>query len=556
MANTLGIGTTALSALQRAISTTGQNIANVNTDGYSRQSVTFSARPAQDIGAGFLGSGVQVTSIDRAYSQFMANDVQQRTASSGYYSLYANAAERIDSMLGDPSTSITQAMDNFFASAEAVANSPTSLPERQVMLSNAETLVQRFDYIVGRVDDVTKEMNSQIAGAVSEINQLSGGIATLNEEIAKVSGRSGGLPNDLLDQRDALIVQLSSLVDTKTVAQDDGSLNVFIGRGQPLVTGSVAETLATQTDPDLGSTSIVTLSAFVAGSSDVSDFLTGGKLGAALTVTDEVVNPTRRELNLLAVGFAETVNAIQEGGDDLQGVNGTALFTETEGVVKTAPSVDDSTANSGNAAVTFTVTDAKLLTGDSYRVDYTATGVNLRNLTTDAVTTLGASPATVDGVQITYTAQVATGGAGANQGDAFIVDPVFQASRFLEVKIDDPAKIAAASNGGAAGNNSNMLAMIELRDQSLLKGSTATYGEVYNNLLSDVAVRTQRAQSSAETETALLGSALDRQSSLQGVNLDEEAANLVRYQQAYQAAAQIVAVANEVFDTLLRATSR
>ena len=556
MANTLGIGTTALSALQRAISTTGQNIANVNTDGYSRQSVTFSARPAQDIGAGYLGSGVQVTSIDRAYNQFLANDVQQRTASSGYYSLYANAAERVDSMLGDPSTSITQAMDSFFASAEAVANSPTSLPERQVMLSNAETLVQRFDYIVGRVDDVTKEMNSQIAGAVSEINQLAGGIATLNEEIAKVSGRTGGLPNDLLDQRDALIVQLSSLVDTKTLAQDDGSLNVFIGRGQPLVTGTVAETLATQTDPDLGSTSIVTLSAFVAGSSDVSDFLTGGKLGAALTVTDEVVNPTRRELNLLAVGFAETVNAIQESGDDLQGVNGTALFTETEGVVKTAPSVDDSTANSGNAVVTFTVTDAKLLTGDSYRLDYTAAGVNLRNLTTDAVTTLGASPATVDGVQITYTAQVATGGAGANQGDAFIVDPVFQASRFFEVKIDDPAKIAAASNGGAAGNNSNMLAMIELRDQSLLKGSTATYGEVYNNLLSDVAVRTQRAQSSAETETSLLSSALDRQSSLQGVNLDEEAANLVRYQQAYQAAAQIVAVANEVFDTLLRATSR
>jgi flagellar hook-associated protein 1 FlgK len=556
MANTLGIGTTALSALQRAISTTGQNIANVNTDGYSRQSVSLSARPAQDIGAGYLGSGVQVTSIDRAYNQFLANDVQQRTASSGYYSLYANAAERVDSMLGDPSTSIAQAMDSFFASAEAVANSPTSLPERQVMLSNAETLVQRFDYIVSRIDDVTKEMNSQINSAVSEINQLAGGIATLNNEIAKVSGGSTGLPNDLLDQRDALLVQLSSLVDTKTLAQDDGSLNVFIGRGQPLVTGSVAETLATQTDPELGSTSLVTLSAFVAGSSDVSDFLTGGKLGAALTVTDEVVNPTRRELNLLAVGFAETVNAIQEAGDDLQGVDGVALFTETEGVVKSAASVDDSTANSGNATVTFTVTDAKLLTGDSYRVDYTATGVNLRNLTTDAVTTLTANPQTVDGVQITYTAQAATGAAGANQGDAFIVDPLFQASSLFAVKIDDPAKIAAASNRGAAGDNTNILAMIELRDQSLLKGNTATYGDVYNNLLSDVAVRTQRAQSSAETETALLGSALDRQSSLQGVNLDEEAANLVRYQQAYQAAAQIVAVANEVFDTLLRATSR
>ena len=172
------------------------------------------------------------------------------------------------------------------------------------------------------------------------------------------------------------------------------------------------------------------------------------------------------------------------------------------------------------------------------------------------MTTLTANPQTVDGVRVTYTAQAATGAAGANQGDAFIVDSLFQSSSLFALKIDDPAKIAAASNRVAAGDNTNMLAMIELRDQYLLKGSTATYGDVYNNLLYDVAVRTQRAQSSAETETALLGSALDRQSSLQGVNLDEEAANLVRYQQAYQAAAQIVAVANEVFDTLLRATSR
>jgi flagellar hook-associated protein 1 FlgK len=147
-------------------------------------------------------------------------------------------------------------------------------------------------------------------------------------------------------------------------------------------------------------------------------------------------------------------------------------------------------------------------------------------------------------------------GPGANEGDAFIIDPVFQAARLIEVEIDDPGLIAAAADGQAAGNNQNILAMIELRDQALLKGGTTSFTDMYSSLVTDVAVRTQRAKSSAETEETLLSSAIERQSSLQGVSLDEEAANLIRFQQAYQAAAQIVAVAGEVFDTLIAATSR
>lgn len=556
MSDSLSIGTSALNALQRAISTTGQNIANVNTEGYSKQSVVFAARPSQDIGVAFLGSGTRVESIDRAYDQFLTSDVQTRTASNSFFQLYASTAARVDELLADPSTSLSEAMDSFFAAAEAVANSPTSLPERQVMLSEAETLVQRFQYVVGRVDDVATELNSRIDTSVSQINQLSENIAVLNAEITSATARGNGVPNDLLDQRDLLITRLSGLVRTTTQSQEDGAINVFIGRGQPLIVGANAETLATETDPQLSGTLNVTLTSGVSTSGDVSDFISGGELGAALSAADELIEPTRRELNLLAAGFAETFNAVQEGGDDLQGVDGLPFFTEIEGVVKTAPGVDDGSPNSGNAAVTFTVTDVTELTGDSYELEYTAGGVTLKNLTSNTVTTLGGSPATVDGFEITYDPLVPGAGAGANEGDGFIIDPVFQAARLIEVEIDDPGLIAAAADGQAAGNNQNMLAMIELQDQSLLKGGTTSFTDMYSSLVTDVAVRTQRAKSSAETEETLLSSAIERQSSLQGVSLDEEAANLIRYQQAYQAAAQIVAVAGEVFDTLLAATSR
>ena len=556
MSDSLSIGTSALSALQRAISTTGHNIANVNTEGYSKQSVVFGARPPQDIGVGYLGSGTQIESIDRAFNQFLTADVQTRTASNSFFQLYSTTAGRLDELLADPSTSLSEAMDQFFAAAEAVSNSPTSLPERQVMLSEAETLVQRFQYVVGRVDDVATELNSRIETSVAEINQLSENIAVLNREIANATARGTGVPNDLLDQRDLLVTRLSGLVKTSTQPQEDGALNVFIGRGQPLIIGANAETLATEQDPQLSGTLRVTLTAGPSISADVSNFLTGGELGAALTAADELIEPTRRELNLLAAGFAETFNAVQEGGDDLTGTDGVPMFTPVEDIVRTASDVNDNTPNSGNANVTFTVTDVTQLTGDSYELEYTAGGVTLKNLTTNTVTTLGGSPATVDGFEITYDPLVPGAGAGANEGDAFIIDPVFQAARLIEVEIDDPALIAAAADGQAAGNNQNILAMIELRDQSLLKGGTTSFTDMYSSLVTDVAVRTQRAKSSAETEETLLSSAIERQSSLQGVSLDEEAANLIRFQQAYQAAAQIVAVSGEVFETLIAATSR
>ena len=154
MSNIFDVGSSALNALQRAISTTGNNIANVNTEGYSRQEVEFRARTPDSIGGHQIGTGVEISSIRRAYDQFLTADVQARVSSSSYYSLYATTAEQIDNLMADPTTSISSAMDQFFASMEAVANSPTSQSERQVMLSEAQTLSTRFQYVDGRLREL------------------------------------------------------------------------------------------------------------------------------------------------------------------------------------------------------------------------------------------------------------------------------------------------------------------------------------------------------------------------------------------------------------------
>lgn len=545
MADILSIGTSALTSLQRAISTTGHNIANVNTDGYSKQSVNFVANQPEYTGVGALGTGVSVGSVSRSYDQFLTADVQNKTASSHYFSNLAQTAGRVDELLADPATSVASAMDTFFASMEAVANSPTSLPERQVMLAEAETLAQRFQYLDARLDDFAAELNSRIEVSTSEINQLSQTIADLNDEIAGVSARSGLVPNDLLDQRDLAVTELSALVKTTTQTQDDGALNVFIGRGQPLVIGSRAEQMTAIEDPLNDNTLQIVLTSGGNAASDVTNFMTGGKLGAALDASDNVIESTRRDLGLLAVGVAETFNAQHALGDDLNGVPGGTFF------VPMAPTVTGDDNNGAASVVSAQIVDVAQLTGDSYQLDYAGGAATLRNLTTGLSQPITGTSLTIDGVQIDFTAAGA-----ASDGDSFLIEPTAQGARLIRVAIDDPAAIAAAASGANVGDNSNLLALIDLREANTLKAGNASYYDVYNGVVTDVAVQTRRANSSATTESALLSSAQERQSSLQGVNLEEEAANLIRYQQAYQAAAQIIATANEAFDTLLRATSR
>lgn len=545
MSNIFDVGSSALNSLQRAISTTGNNIANANTDGYSRQEVEFASRTPNRIGGVTLGTGVEISSIRRAYDQFLTQDVQARTSSSGYYSLYSTTAEQIDNLMADPATSISSAMDKFFAAMEAVANSPTSQPERQVLLSEAGTLANRFNYVDARLSELAENTNEQMSVFVMDINQHTKDIAQLNQQIARLERTPGGSPNDLLDQRDRAIESLSKLVRVDTRLQADGSVNVFTSSGHRLVSQAGAETVRLTAAPQPDGPVRLYISAPGGADAEISNVSLGGELGAAMDVSKNLIDRARRDIGLLAVGLTETYNTQHKGGDTLNQVAGSEFFTSIAPVATASP------LNSGTTTVSAVIDDATQMTGASYQIDYTDSVVTITNLSTNATQEINGTTVSIDGLTFTVSPF-----SNLTDGDRFLVEPTGRAASSMAVALTDTSDIAAANSGGNVGDNRNMLSLIALREANNLKDGSKSVYDIYNNAVSQVAVDTRSARANADTEISLLQSVTDRRDGLTGVNLEEEAANLIRYQQAYQAAAQIITTANDVFDTLLRATSR
>ena len=545
MSNIFDIGSSALNSLQRAISTTGNNIANANTDGYSRQEVELASRTPNRIGGFTFGTGVEVSSVERAYDAFLTQDVRARTSSSSYFESYATTAGQVDNLMADPATSISAAMDRFFASMEAVANSPTSQAERQVMLSEAETLASRFNYVDARLSELAENSNEQMSVYVTDINQYAQDIAQLNVQIVRLEKTPGGSPNDLLDQRDRAIESLAKLVRVDSRVQEDGSINVFTTSGHRLVSQSGAETLRLSPAQQPDGPVRLFVSAPGGADTEISNLSLGGELGAAIDVSLNVIDRARRDIGLLAVGLTETFNTQHEAGDTLNQVEGAEFFTSITPVATASP------LNSGTTIVSAVIDDATELTGASYQIDYTDTVVTITNLSTNTTQEINGTTVSIDGLTFTVSPF-----SNLTDGDRFLVEPTGRAASSMAVAITDTSDIAAANSGGNVGDNRNMLSLINLRDANTLKDGTQSVYDIYNNAVSQVAVDTRSAGANADTELSLLQSVTDRRDGITGVNLEEEAANLIRYQQAYQAAAQIITTANDVFDTLLRATSR
>ena len=545
MPSIFDVGSSALNSLQRAISTTGNNIANVNTDGYSRQLVEFSTRNPEYNGGFYLGSGVEVSSIHRAYDQFLTQDVRARTSTTGYYQLYANTASLVDDLMADPATSISAAMDEFFASMEAVANSPTTQPERQVMLSQAQTLAGRFNYVDARLSELAEDLNQRIEVFAVDINRHTSDIAQLNEQIRRIEMSAGGPANDLLDHRDRVIEELSALMRLDVQSQEDGTVNVFTASGHRLVSGGEAETLRISSAPQSDGPVSVYLSGPGGFETELTEFALGGELGASMDVATNVIDRARREIGLLALGLTETFNTQHSSGSTLEQEAGGDFFSAIE------PTVTTNILNSGTTTASAAIDDVTALTGASYEVEYTSTGIVVTNLSTNQSQEVVGDNISIEGVTITVTAFDA-----AAEGDRFLIEPTARAASAIAVELTDTSGIAAASVGAGIGDNSNIMALIALRDANNLKSGQQSIYDIYNNSVSNVAVETRSSKANAETEASLLQSVTDRRQGIVGVNLEEEAANLIKYQQAYQAAAQVIAVANDAFDTLMRAASR
>ena len=548
----LGVGSSALLAYQRALSVTGQNIANAGNEDYSRQRVELEVRNPQFAGVGWIGQGVDVSNISRNADQFVQRQLMDNTAGAARQEVFYQYAQRADNLLADADAGLSPALQSFFAAVEDVANDPTSTASRQVLLSEAQGLSDRFASLQGRMEEQRQVLEGQIGAAVNDINGLAEGIAGLNRQIVEGIGQGGGKPpNDLLDQRDALLQRLAGLVSVQTLEQDDGSLNVLVGSGQSLVVGSEAATLSAQAmgdDPARSDIAMVSSGTAVR----ITDLVTGGELGGLLDARRELLDPAQDALGRTAVALAMSFNELHAQGVDLDGAAGGEFFSVPEAQV--LPARGNTAA--GGPAVSFV--DAAALDTGEYRLSFDGLEWSLGRSGSSVVLASAPPGGTLaaEGLEIDL-----AGISGAADGDNFLLRPMRVAAGEIGVALDDPRGFAAAlppetAGASVVGDNRNALELAALGQQRLLDGGNTSISGSYNDLVAEVGVKTRQAELAADSQARLLEQSRAQRESVSGVNLDEEAANLLRYQQAYQASAQVIAVAGTMFDTLLGAVRR
>jgi flagellar hook-associated protein 1 FlgK len=471
MANSIfGIGVSGLNAAQAGMVTTGHNITNASTPGFSRQEIVQTSNIPQFTGSGYFGAGVQVTTVKRMYNDFMAGQVGLAQAQSSQLETYNAQVSLIDNLLGDVSAGMSPALQDFFSSVNGVAANPASVPSRQAMLSGAEELAARFQSMAQRLGEIGSGVNGMIESSVGAINSYTRQIATLNNDIALAEASTNMQPaNDLRDQRDNLVVELSKEIRATVVKQTDGSYNVFIGNGQPVVVGKQNFDLTTARSMEDSQRIEVGYNTGAQVALLGSATLQGGNLGGLLAFRTETLDAAQNALGRVAIGVATTVNAQHQLGQDLNGALGGAVFADLTDI---SSSVLPSSGNAGTAVVSASITDASALTTSDYRLQYvsqTAVGGPPAVLwstfsLTRASDGAAATPAffatgtggsiTMDGITVAIPA-LPTSPAGTGVNDTWLIEPTRNGARDFAVALTDPAAIAAASPVRTAAAQSN-----------------------------------------------------------------------------------------------------
>ena len=547
MANLISIGQSAMTAAQAGVSTAGNNIANVSTPGYSRQQVvqTVAKAEPQTLMRGYLGQGTSVEGIRRVYSEQLAQQLVSSQASNGKLQTQYAQVQNLDRLLSDSATTgLGLAIDNFFNSLQDVATAPASASSRQALLGSAEALSAGFSELDSQITGMRQGLNQQIAGSVEKANTAAQQIADLNQAIVSAGNSAGGPANDLLDQRDQLVRDLSQEVKVR-VSEQGGEYRLFLGNGHPLVAGTRVyelKTAASKTDPSRLEVSLGDSSAVLG-----ADDLASGALSGLLEFREKTLDPAQSSLGRIALALASGINEQNRAGFTLDNQQGGDFFNVPP------MSVASSSANLGDAQLNATLGDVSQLGTSGYLLqrmgdDYRLTRAEDQQMlisSPDLAEVLGASAA------LGFNLEIPEG--TMEPGDEFMIRPptVEHAAGGFSVALQDPDGIAAAGIPDAAGDNANILKMIDLQSAKILEGGTRSYQSSYVQLIGQVGGKARELEVTS-TASALVQAQSERAlKDVSGVNLDEEAANLIRYQQSFQAAGKVIQMSQQLFDTVL-----
>lgn len=566
--NLANLGISGLFAAQKRMHVTGHNINNIDTAGYNRQSVLVETAGSVGSSGGYYGRGVQVVTVQRSHDNFLYQQlVRSQTAGAALVS-YGTEIAQLDNLFSDRTVGISPALQNFFNGLEAVASQPADSSARQELLGRAESLATQIRDATSYMNRVNENINTQIGTTVTQINSYLERIDNVNKQIVSAKGTTPGHePNDLLDQREQLVAELGQLIDVRTVEQD-GRLSVTTAGGQMLLGGESIYPLHSVRSAENPERMVVgfTSALNVDGKMVVSEFregtIKGGTLGGLLQFRQESLEPAINSLGRLAVGLAHTVNDIHRQGVDLKGEPGKDLFSVS------GPKVlanGNNPVSSGVPGVSFYkdpidpadpskgyTQPVDKLTGDNYRIERVDGRFQLRNLSSNDVTPLNGPDKNggitrVDGLEI----DVSSLKTKSQDGDSWLLQPTVNAGSSLQVEIKRPQDLAAADKDTGTANGAIAQKLADLRNTKVLADGSLSLNDSFGQIVNRIAVQTQQNGTAAKAQLKLIEQNYAAQQSLSGVNKDEEYIMLQRFQEQYQAAARLIDVSSQMFDTLL-----
>jgi len=531
------IGKSALFASQSALSVTSNNIANVNTPGYSKEDVVLSVSSPVASGQGPIGRGVTVTGIERSYDRFVQAQLlgqgQNQSRSAALDQSWGEVEQIYNEAQG---MGISSSLSDYFNAWSDVATNPASPSQRVILLQKAATLTTTAKSMERSIIATLNDANSGIADAATQVNTLAADIAKLNSQIIQQEAGTGaaGSANDLRNQRDQKLTDLSQLVDFSTYEDKNGSVTVIVGM-RNLVSGTRTNTLSASRNID-GNQDL-----FLDNINITTD-IQSGKIGGLLAARSDIESTALVGLRKLVAAVTQQVNTLHQGGVGLDASTGNDFFT---------PLQLSTTGNSAGASITAaTITNPALLTLDEYRVTFAGGNYNVLNKQSGALVTTGAYvPA---GTTITLPGMSVDIAGAVTNADSFTISPLTNVIRDFSVMITDPRSVAAATSPlQLPGDNANALQIAQLTDTAQSTLGNTTFSGYYGGVVSTVGVMKETAADSLTFDNTLLSALQARRDSISGVSLDEEAANLIRYQRSYQAGARMITVADELLQTIL-----
>jgi flagellar hook-associated protein 1 len=545
------ISRTSLLTSKRAIDATAHNVSNSATTGYTRQDVILSSIPSGPIlSDATSGRGVRITEVKRMYDSFTTFQLRHEKANLSYWDTFNTSVIKIENLFNETSeSSLSTAMTDFFNAWKEISQNPEGYPQRALLLNKAEYLSTRISRTYSTLQDERIEILKDSEALINEVNNIGRDIADLNVKIA-------GSPSshDLRDQRDILVERLNEIIRVSTFEDNAGRYSVLIG-GTPIVDGGTAYDMSVAADADNNLVFFVNLPN---EQRDITNLITAGELKAHINLRDDVIVDYMNRINALALSITDGVNGLHRGGVGLDGSTGNAFFNDL---------FLSSDPPGGGSITSVQVSDTALMSYDRFRIVYTPDGdgdgvesagdyavtdlttgqaVTVQNFTADP----GGNGRTMEfmGLRVTI-------GGAITAPETFEVQLKEHAALGMSLSLQDARKIAAGLDPSLLpGDNRNALAMADLADQSIVAGRTVL--GFYREIVTDVGVEAQSAKRGVQFQQTLVEELEKRRQEISGVNLDEEAANLIKYQKSFEAAAKMIAIADELLTTLIGMVGR